>query len=204
MQFCLCTGFEESKDCLDGRIQFQLTGYGQGDSAALSIFLCLSILIVNVYKRAGHRAKLISSHICWLFFLPATMYVDSTNLLYWGDLSIQKMRTESLLCKFTVLVSRNFIFQQEISQDHNYLEGILMIHPLGGPYHFQRVYKKHFSAQTLKVLAQTAVMLLSIPSQEMLEPSGSEGGLRSHDNATILRLRFIFYFRLILILARLP
>ena len=82
MQFCLRTGFGESKEFFGGSIEFPLAGYGQGNGAAPAAFSCLSTLIVNAYKRMGHRDKLTSSYTCGLFFLAATMYVDDTNLLH--------------------------------------------------------------------------------------------------------------------------
>ena len=43
----------------------------------------MSTLIVNVYQRMGHGAKLTSGYTCCMFILAAVMYVDDTDLLHW-------------------------------------------------------------------------------------------------------------------------
>jgi len=85
MQFCLKTGFGESKKWFGGSEDNRLGGYGQGNGAAPPAFSCLSTLIINAYKRMGNGAKLTSSYTSRLFLLAAAMYVDDTDLLHWAD-----------------------------------------------------------------------------------------------------------------------
>jgi len=85
MQFCLKTGFGESKKWFGGSEESKLAGYGQGNGAAPPAFTCLSTLIINAYKRMGNGAKLTSSYAARIFLLAAAMYVDDTDLLHWAD-----------------------------------------------------------------------------------------------------------------------
>ena len=85
MQFCLQTGFGESKDFFGGSSDNRLAGYGQGNGAAPAAFTILSTLIINAYKRLGNGAKLTSSYTARLFLLAATLFVDDTDLLHWAD-----------------------------------------------------------------------------------------------------------------------
>jgi len=82
MQFCLRTGFGESKEMYGGSTDSPTMGLGQGNGAAPPAWSVLSTLIVNAYKRLGHGAKLTSSYMARLFLLAAVMYVDDTDLLH--------------------------------------------------------------------------------------------------------------------------
>jgi hypothetical protein len=61
------------------------SGLGQGSGASPPVFLALSSLIVNAYRRLGHGAKIFSSYVGRLFYLSAVMYDDDTDLLHWPD-----------------------------------------------------------------------------------------------------------------------
>ena len=58
MQFCLRTGFGESKQTYGGSEDNPLVGSGQGNGGAPPAFTALSTLVVNAYKRLGHGATL--------------------------------------------------------------------------------------------------------------------------------------------------
>ena len=85
MKFCLRTGFGESKEFFGGTVTDPILGYGQGSTAAPPLFSCLSSLIINAYKRMGNGANLTSFYAARIFLLAAAMYVDDTDLLYWGS-----------------------------------------------------------------------------------------------------------------------
>ena len=83
MQFCLRTGFGESKQFYGGSEDNPLAGFGQGNGAAPPGFSALSSLIVNAYKRMGENgAKLTSCYTARMFLLAAVMYVDDTDLCH--------------------------------------------------------------------------------------------------------------------------
>ena len=50
IQFCLKTGFRESKKWFGGTVDSKLAGFGQGNGAAPPAFTCLSTLIINAYQ----------------------------------------------------------------------------------------------------------------------------------------------------------
>jgi len=82
MQFCLRTGFGESKEFYGGSLIDLTFGFGQDNGAAPPAFLCLDSLIVNAYKRMSKCAKMTLVYTCRMFLLAAIMYVDDTDLLH--------------------------------------------------------------------------------------------------------------------------
>ena len=84
MQFCLRTGFDESKDFYGGTEETPYAGLGQGSGTAPPVVSALSTLIVNAYKQMGNGAKMTSTYTCRMFFLVTVMQVDDTDFLHLG------------------------------------------------------------------------------------------------------------------------
>jgi hypothetical protein len=82
MQFVLKMGCGESMENYGGSADSPISSLGQGSGASPPI-MALSSLIVNAYRRLGHRANIRSSYVPRLFWLSAMMYMDDTNLLHW-------------------------------------------------------------------------------------------------------------------------
>ena len=95
MQYCLRTGFGESSQLYGGTFDNLIAGYGQGNGMAPPSFSVLSSLVVNVYRRKGHRALLTSAYTTGMFLLTAVMYVENMDLAHWGK--SQKVSDKALI-----------------------------------------------------------------------------------------------------------
>ena len=62
MRFFCCIGFGESENCYGGTEEEPFAKIGKGSGAPSPNFTDLSILIVNVHKRMGNGANLISEY----------------------------------------------------------------------------------------------------------------------------------------------
>ena len=82
MQFCVRTGFGESKELFRGTLTNPTMGLGMGNGAGPPSFTVLWVLIVNVYKRKGDGAELTLAHMARVFLLAAIMYIIDTILLH--------------------------------------------------------------------------------------------------------------------------
>jgi len=94
MQFCLRMGFGELKEFYGGSLDDPIFGFGQGNGTPPA-FLCLSLLIMNVYQRMDNGANMTSTYTCRMFLLSAVMYVDNTDLLHLAP--SQEMSDEELI-----------------------------------------------------------------------------------------------------------
>ena len=80
MQFFLRTGWGESDSFIGGEILKILHGLCQGNGAAPAAWLFLSTVLIRIYKRRGHGAKLSTPITRCILDIMGVCFVDHTDL----------------------------------------------------------------------------------------------------------------------------
>ena len=80
MQVFLWTGWGESNSFIGGDLLKTLHGMCQGNRAALAAWLVLSTVLIRIYKRRGHGARLMTPINRCLLDQVGVCFVDDTDL----------------------------------------------------------------------------------------------------------------------------
>jgi len=82
MKFFLRTGFGDSTDFANSKLEIKTQGLCQGNGASPAGWAVVSICIINAHKRKGHGAHFICPITKLTSFIAGVIYVDDTDLIH--------------------------------------------------------------------------------------------------------------------------
>jgi len=82
MKYFLPTGYGDSKNCANSRIDYKTQGLGQGYGAAGAGWAVVSITITSAHKKKGHGAHFLSPITRLSGHIAGVLFVDDTDLMH--------------------------------------------------------------------------------------------------------------------------
>jgi hypothetical protein len=82
MKYFLRTGYGDSKNCANSRIEFKTQGLGQGNGAAGAGWAVVSITITSAHKKKGHGAHILCPITRLRGHIAGVLFVDDTDLMH--------------------------------------------------------------------------------------------------------------------------